>query len=225
MKKALFFGDSNTYGYDPAGFMGGRYPRDARWTTILEGLLAEQGTGESWQIADDGMPGRALPVTRWEWEYLTSLLRRETPLDLFAVMLGTNDLLSTLRPDPDRTARRMNDMLTFVENVLVEVAEEAGSEGPAPQILLIAPPRIRLTEASFGASYVSGDMSCAQMYYDAGRKLAENYAELAKWRQIRFADASTWELDFAYDGVHLSEKGHLLFAKQMAEVLRGDAQN
>ena len=173
MKKALFFGDSNTYGYDPAGFMGGRYPRDARWTTILEGLLAEQGTGESWQIAADGMPGRALPVTRWEWEYLASLLRRETPLDLFAVMLGTNDLLSTLRPDPDRTARRMNDMLTFVENVLAEVAEEAGSEGPAPQILLIAPPRIRLTEASFGASYVSGDMSCAQMYYEAGRKLAE----------------------------------------------------
>ena len=211
MKKALFFGDSNTYGYDPAGFMGGRYPRDARWTTILERYLSGQ---EPWQIADDGMPGRALPVTRWEWEYLASLLRRETPLDMFAVMLGTNDLLSTLRPDPDRTARRMNDMLTFVENVLVEVAEEAGSEGPAPQILLIAPPRIRLTEASFGASYVSGDMSCAQMY-----------AELAKWRQIRFADASKWELDFAYDGVHLSEKGHLLFAKQMAEVLRGDAQN
>ena len=225
MKKALFFGDSNTYGYDPAGFMGGRYPRDARWTTILERTLADPETGEPWQIADDGMPGRALPVTRWEWEYLASLLRRETPLDLFAVMLGTNDLLSTLRPDPDRTARAMNDMLTFVENVLAEVAEEAGSEGPAPQILLIAPPRIRLTEASFGASYVSGDMSCAQMYCEAGRKLAENYAELAKWRQIRFADASKWELDFAYDGVHLSEKGHLLFAKQMAEVLRGDAQN
>ena len=41
MKKALFFGDSNTYGYDPAGFMGGRYPRDARWTTILEQDLAD----------------------------------------------------------------------------------------------------------------------------------------------------------------------------------------
>ena len=27
-KKVLFYGDSNTYGYDPAGFMGGRYPEE-----------------------------------------------------------------------------------------------------------------------------------------------------------------------------------------------------
>ena len=26
MKKLILFGDSNTYGYDPRGFLGGRYP-------------------------------------------------------------------------------------------------------------------------------------------------------------------------------------------------------
>jgi lysophospholipase L1-like esterase len=51
MKKVFFYGDSNTYGYDPSGMMGGRYPRRSRWTTIL----AESLEGE-WDVARDGMP-------------------------------------------------------------------------------------------------------------------------------------------------------------------------
>lgn len=39
MKKLIFFGDSNTYGYDPRGFLGGRYPDEARWTTMVRGSL------------------------------------------------------------------------------------------------------------------------------------------------------------------------------------------
>ena len=52
LKKAFFYGDSNTYGYDPAGFMGGRYPREERWTTILQENLAQ-----TWEVLADGMPG------------------------------------------------------------------------------------------------------------------------------------------------------------------------
>ena len=99
IRKALFFGDSNTFGYDPAGYMGGRYPREKRWTTILQENLAG-----IWQIESDGLPGRAVPVTKYEWQYLRSLVQQAMPLDLFAVMLGTNDLLSTLRPSAAKTA-------------------------------------------------------------------------------------------------------------------------
>ena len=28
--KVICFGDSNTYGYDPRSYFGGRYPRDSR---------------------------------------------------------------------------------------------------------------------------------------------------------------------------------------------------
>ncbi len=154
MKKVLFYGDSNTYGYDPAGFMGGRYPRSERWTTILQESLAD-----TWEIASDGMPGRALPTTVYEWDYIRSVIRQETPLDVFAVMLGTNDLL------------------------------------------------------------VSGGRDYAVIYREEGEKLAEYYEELAGYRQTLFADASKWELGFAFDGVHLSEQGHARFAAEMAEVL------
>ena len=75
MKKAFFYGDSNTFGYDPAGFMGGRYPRAARWTTILQDNLA----GE-WEIDADGMPGRSIPTSRYEWDYLRGVIQRRMPL-------------------------------------------------------------------------------------------------------------------------------------------------
>ena len=32
----VFYGDSNTYGYDPRSMMGDRYPQDVRWTGILQ---------------------------------------------------------------------------------------------------------------------------------------------------------------------------------------------
>lgn len=204
LKKAFFYGDSNTYGYDPAGFMGGRYPREERWTTILQDNLAQ-----TWEVLADGMPGRSLPSVGYEWDYLRSVLREVTPLDLFAVMLGSNDILGTLRPNAEKTAAKMNDFVSFVTDFT----------GEATQFLLIAPPRIELREESYSASYVRGDKSYAQIYFEQGEKLAEYYEDLAGYRGILFADASKWELDFAYDGVHLSERGHALFARKMTEVM------
>ena len=205
MKKAFFYGDSNTYGYDPAGFMGGRYSCEERWTTILQENLSQ-----TWEIRADGMPRRAIPSTGYEWDYLRAVLREETPLDLFAVMLGSNDLLGTLRPSAEKTAARMNDFISFVTDFT----------GEATQFLLIAPPRIKLTEESFFEPYVRGDKTYAQIYFEEGEKLADLYEELSELRNTLFADASKWELDFAYDGVHLSERGHALFAREMTEVLR-----
>ena len=33
--KILCFGDSNTYGYDPRSYFGGRYPAQYRWGDLL----------------------------------------------------------------------------------------------------------------------------------------------------------------------------------------------
>ena len=208
IRKAFFFGDSNTFGYDPAGFMGGRYPREQRWTTILQNNLAD-----TWQIESDGLPGRAVPVTRYEWDYLRSLVQRALPLDLFAVMLGTNDLLGTLRPSAAKTAGMMNELLTFVKAA-------AGNQGKDLQILLIAPPAIKLVDMSYEEPEVAGYKTYRDRYEEEGRKLSQYYRELARYRKVLFADASEWPLSFAFDGVHLSEEGHAAFAQYMTEVLR-----
>jgi len=73
----ICFGDSNTYGYDPRGYFGGRYGADCRWVDIL---AAETG----WTISNMGQNGREIPVAAPAFPDDT---------DLLIVMLGTNDLL------------------------------------------------------------------------------------------------------------------------------------
>lgn len=46
----LCFGDSNTYGYDPA--RDGRYGDDERYPMVLQDLL-----GDGWSVVEEGLPG------------------------------------------------------------------------------------------------------------------------------------------------------------------------
>ena len=77
------FGDSNTYGYDPCGFFGGRYA--APWPD----LLAEK-TG--FRVINDGRNGRMIPVREYELRQFCKDAERYGA-DALIVMLGTNDLL------------------------------------------------------------------------------------------------------------------------------------
>ena len=95
--KVICFGDSNTYGYDPRGYFGGRYEGDSRWVDILS---AETG----WTVCNMGQNGRKIPS-------VVPAFPDDT--DLLIVMLGTNDLLQGRRPKA--TAERMERFLTSLE--------------------------------------------------------------------------------------------------------------
>lgn len=75
--KVVCFGDSNTYGYDPRGYFGGRYDCDHRWVDLL-------GRMTGWSMVNEGQNGRCIPG---------GPLSVDGETDLFLVMLGTNDLL------------------------------------------------------------------------------------------------------------------------------------
>ena len=84
-RTVLCYGDSNTYGYDPRSFLGDRYAKDIRWTGILDGT-------SDWSVTCCGQNGREIPTQPRQWEEVRELLRQAGP-DVFAVMLGSNDLL------------------------------------------------------------------------------------------------------------------------------------
>lgn len=203
MKKVFFYGDSNTYGYDPSGMMGGRYPRSSRWTTLLADSLA----GE-WTVAHDGMPGRTIPDAGRGLNYVIDSLKSEMPMDLFAVMLGTNDLLKMRKPDASKVAAKMDNLVRAAKEVL------------SSDILLIVPMQIRFTDPSCTEPFVRGSNAYAQSCKDESRLLAVYYRNIAELYGIYYANAAAWDLDFAFDGVHLSEKGHAVFAEEMSKVLR-----
>lgn len=89
--RVICFGDSNTWGYDPCSYLGGRYERC--WVDHLAKM-----TG--WNLSNRGLNGREIP----EEAFLL-------PDDVrwFLVMLGTNDLLQGW--SSEETAERMRCFL------------------------------------------------------------------------------------------------------------------
>lgn len=95
MPTIVCFGDSNTWGYDPA--TRGRYPPRVRWVGVLAAELEAKRPGVFTVIAE-GQNGR---TTLWDdpieghkngGSYLLPCLETHHPVDLLVIMLGTNDL-------------------------------------------------------------------------------------------------------------------------------------
>lgn len=197
MNTILFYGDSNTYGYDPRGFGGGRYPAAVRWTDRLRDAM--QG---EWRILVNAMNGREIP-TGGRIPGVREMLRTaraEQAIQWFAVMLGTNDLFSV----PDFAAamavtRRMDAFLRVVQEDI-----------PECKILLTAPPKMGWENAK--------DPTAARLFRES-RQLSLYYHLLAEQRGYAFASAWDWDLSLAYDGVHLTEEANMVFAREMKRVL------
>ncbi len=55
MKNVLCSGDSNTYGYDPAGMRDGTAVRDARGCERWCVGVAQRDLGEGWHVIEEGL--------------------------------------------------------------------------------------------------------------------------------------------------------------------------
>ena len=123
MKKIILFGDSNTYGYDPRDFFGGRYPENVRWTTAVRNALSDE-----YEVIEEGQNGRTLPSI--SSPYFRNMIEQLQPDDIFVMMLGTNDILLTNNPNASVPVRRLDEILAYV------------TENCRGKFILIAPPYI-----------------------------------------------------------------------------------
>ena len=197
MKRILFFGDSNTFGYDPRALFGGRYSEDVRWTDIVARDLSDR-----FEVIPRGMNGRCIPRSEYEIEALEKLIKAYEPLDYFAIMLGTNDVLLTTSPDPDLAIRNMKALLTR----LLDKVSDSGST----EIILVIPPYMFPGSSAHSPFW---------MYEDASKRLARGYVTVAEELGLRTIDTTKWMVDLDSDGVHISERGSLEFAEHMKEAL------
>lgn len=119
----ICFGDSNTYGYDPRGYFGGRYDADSRWVDIL---AAETG----WTISNMGQNGREIPSA-------APAFPADTELQI--VMLGANDLLQGR--SPEQAAEKLERFLVAVpldRSKILLIAPPPMAMGewvPSPQLI------------------------------------------------------------------------------------------
>ena len=148
-------GDSNTYGYDPRGCFGDRYPAESRWVDIL-------GKKLQWELVNAGANGREIP----RYPYPLRLLSQHPGVDAFFVMLGTNDLLQGA--SAEEAAVRME---AFLNQMLPH----------CKHILLIAPPPLMRGAWVPDDQLVSESIRLGEEYKALAEKLNISFVDTRDW--------------------------------------------
>lgn len=197
MTEIICFGDSNTYGYDPrAGSLYHRQPREVRWT----GILDQQ---PDLHIINEGMNGREIPHSEWEYRNMDTVLQRYPEADALLLMLGTNDLFDIPHVRAADVAGRMRRLFTSVQ--ALQVFRAAGKN-----VVLVSP--VPMIKPFFG-----NDMRLT----DVSRQFGSFYRRIAEDLDLFFVDAASFGVELSFDGTHFSENGHRRFAEKMLEALKG----
>ena len=191
MKKLILYGDSNTYGYDPER-MGMRYPEGVRWASLVAQSLRDE-----YEVVNEGMNGRPLPVLPYDERYLNKMLSDMAEDDVLIMMLGTNDILLTNRPDAASAIMRMD---AFLSSSMIQQR--------VFQMMVIAPPHVGAGEKSM------------HRYYEESIKMNEGFRALCSKKKVHFANSAEWNIPISYDMAHFTAEGHRIFSECVLRELR-----
>lgn len=206
MKTILCFGDSNTFGTNPAG---GRHPRDVRWTGILQKLL-----GEDYYVIEEGMGGRTtvwddpLEPNRNGLKLLPVALQSHQPLDLVILSLGTNDCKTIYQAQPRVIAAGVGALCEEVERFPFRAGY------PVPKILVVSP--IHVGDQVEKSIYITFDKASAAKSHE----LAPLIKQVAETKGCLFVDAAQVASPSAEDQLHMDADSHGALAKELAGVVR-----
>ncbi len=200
MKTVLCYGDSNTWGYEPA--MGERFPEDVRWSGVLAREL-----GSEFRVIEEGLNARTTvredPVEEYKngKDYLRPCLESHRPMDLVIVALGVNDLKARFFASASDAADGAGILVTIAQR------SGAGPNGSPPAVLLVAPPpEGRLTEL-------------AEMFAGAEEKsrgFARQYRRVAEKHGCELLDAGELVRASDLDGIHLEANEHRRLGEAVA---------
>jgi len=195
MKRILCYGDSNTWGYDPA--LKDRLGRDERWPGACRIAL-----GDGYEVIEEGLGGRTTvwddPIEGYKngLTYLIPCLESHRPLDLVTIMLGTNDLKK----------RFSLSAFDIAEGAKVLVKAAQVSYQP-PMVLLIAPPSsVALTD--FAEMFEGAE--------EKSRKFAFHYQRVANEMGCAFLDAGSVIVSSPLDGIHFEASEHQKLGQAVA---------
>ncbi len=211
MKTILCYGDSNTWGADPA--TGGRFDRFTRWPGVMRQTLnadSPAGDPEYW-IIEEGLCGRTTcrddPIegNRNGLAQLPGIIESHKPLDLVIVFLGVNDLKVRFSPTAQDIARGAQRVAAAA------LSSGTGEGGSAPKVLMIAPaPVARL---SYFREVFAGSQEISQ-------RLAARFRQYAAEIGCAFMDSGSIVVSSDLDGIHLDAGEHRKLGEAVAEKVR-----
>jgi len=211
MKTILCYGDSNTWGYDPKNQR--RHDHNTRWPMALKNLLNKDAPPDEpeWWVVEEGLGGRTscredpIEGDKNGLRQLLPILESHRPIDLVAVMLGTNDLKPRFNPSP-------YDIAQGAKNVAIAIQKsDCGPDNAAPKVLMICPPAAAESSA---LKQIFGD--CVEL----SKRLPPFYKAMAAECGAAFLDAGKYIKSSPVDGIHLESEAHIQLAKAVAEKVK-----
>ena len=207
MKNILCYGDSNTWGYVPAGD-GKRFPSHIRWPGALSKLLRA-----NYRIIEEGLCGRttafddplAPGIERNGLKLIGAIMETHKPLDLVILMLGTNDLKMRFSLPPI-------DIATGMEKLVLAAANPAFGpvdSGKPPAILVICPPTIWEVATAFGPTFKYGR--------EKSEELRAVFRQICRRNHLPLLYAEDFIASDPADGIHLSAESHGILGQQVAK--------
>lgn len=158
-QRILCLGNSNTFGYDPRGAFGGRYPKSVHWTGRLEAA--------GWEALNRGMNGGMIP-TEGQFPAFLDLIDSLRPLDVISIMFGTNDVLQG--GSAAAAAERMEQFLRAVRERFEDIP-----------VLLIAPPPVTFGEWVQSEEVIRQSAALSGEYRRAAAASGARFADAGAW--------------------------------------------
>ncbi|MBP3851818.1 MAG: hypothetical protein J6D36_04680 [Erysipelotrichaceae bacterium] len=206
--RIVCFGDSNTWGYEA----GTGHRLDDRYTRLLAAAMPEH------EIIEEGLNGRTtcyddpFEEGRNGCKAIVPLLRTHTPIDLFVIMLGSND------------AKRIFSTNEYsLERGLRTLLQQAKGQGifkngyHAPKFLLIQPPRMHPDFIKNRETYMNFGQAGFDMLEQGGWHV-KKVAEEMKTDYLLTDDIC---MAGPLDGLHMDLDNHRKLAEALIKKIRG----
>lgn len=206
--RVVCFGDSNTWGYDPA--TGTRFDEDTRWTGRLQTLL-----GDGYRVIECGINGRTTSIDepfrdcRNGCKGLLYSMEENRPFDLLIISLGTNDLKYEGAMGTSRGMRAI--LRTALHSGIPDSGNRSAFRGGKERILVISP--IPLGE---GLEKISPDHFFVGKEAVAAR-FAELYGPICKEFGVEMLDAAQFAQPSPVDCIHMDAEGHRAIAEAVCK--------
>lgn len=201
--RILFYGDSNTWGYDAQS--GLRYTD--RFTALIQKACLED------EIIEEGLCGRTIchedPYSfeqRNGTKTVSMVIKTHVPLDLIVIMLGTNDAKRVYGTNAASSIEKGMDMLLHE----VMDPENYKHASKKPKILVLCPPKMH-------PGFRDREFTWAN-FSEEGYRIIENMKEPLK------RVCEKWKVDFydledvvagEFDALHLDLQGHQKIAEKL----------
>lgn len=202
----LCYGDSNTWGYVPAG-EGARLPTYVRWPGVLSKLLRT-----NYRITEEGLCGRTTVfddpfspgIERNGLKLIGTILDSHKPVDLLILFLGTNDLKACFSATAADIAKGAELLVKAARN------PEFGPGGTLPpDILVICPLTIWEVATNFGGVFKGGR--------EKSQDVRDAFRLMTKRAGVPMLYAEDFIATDPSDGIHLSADSHGILGQEVAK--------